>query len=104
MTPIEFVKTIYLGDRGCESVLVDALNNTVKLKIDCISRVRSPTGFWSYYNDEDCYLLIYDRIFYLFSIITKSKNQGVFTTFASFLFRGVIYLPSYSLFNWRHNF
>jgi hypothetical protein len=30
-----------------------------------------------------CYLLISDRIFYLFSIITKSKNKGVFTTFAS---------------------
>jgi hypothetical protein len=29
-----------------------------------------------------CYLLIYDRIFYLFNIMTKSKNQGVFSTFA----------------------
>jgi hypothetical protein len=30
-----------------------------------------------------CYLLISDRIFYLFSIIKKSKNKGGFTTFAS---------------------
>ena len=52
MTPIEFVKTIYLGDRGCESVLVDALNNIVKLKIDCISRERSPGG-WTHYTDEN---------------------------------------------------
>jgi hypothetical protein len=27
-----------------------------------------------------CCVLIYDRIFYLFTIITKSKNNGVFTT------------------------
>jgi hypothetical protein len=33
--------------------------------------------------DLECCVLIYDRIFYLFSIITKSKNQGVFATFAS---------------------
>jgi hypothetical protein len=31
----------------------------------------------------NCYLLIYDRIFYLFSIITKSKNQDVLSTFAN---------------------
>ena len=52
MTPIEFVKTIYLGDRSCESVLVDALNNIVKLKIDSISRERSPGG-WTHYTHEN---------------------------------------------------
>lgn len=52
MTPIEFTNTIYLGDRSCKAVIVDSWDDIVKLKIDCISRVRSPTG-WNFYNDEN---------------------------------------------------
>lgn len=52
MNPIDFVKTIYLGDRGCKAVIVDSWDDIVKLKIDCISRARSPAG-WNYYNDEN---------------------------------------------------
>ncbi len=53
MDPIDFVKTIYLGDRVCKSVLLDGWNSLVKLHIDNISRIRSLSGNWEFYTDED---------------------------------------------------
>lgn len=53
MTPDELIQTIYLGDRGCKGIDIDFWEHKIKLKIDCISRVRSPSGHWEYYNDEN---------------------------------------------------
>ena len=49
--PLRFLKTIYLGDRGVTGISMDSVRKTVKIHIDCISRVRGEN--WNYYTDED---------------------------------------------------
>lgn len=53
MNPREFIDTIYLGDRFCKTILLDGCNELVKLQINMISRIRSESGNWKYYNDEN---------------------------------------------------
>jgi len=51
MNPIEFCRTIYLGDRWCKQVIFDGVAREIKLQVDLISRVRG--NQWNYYADED---------------------------------------------------
>lgn len=51
--PEDFLRTIYLGDRGCKSLLIDGWGGRVVMQATVVSRVRSPTGHWDYYTDED---------------------------------------------------
>jgi hypothetical protein len=53
MTPTEFLKTIYLGDRSCKSILIDGWDARIMLQVDVISRIRNTSGNWDFYNTED---------------------------------------------------
>ena len=49
----KFIETIYLGDRAVKSIVIDGWQKVVKIQIDCISRIRSQSGDWEFYLDED---------------------------------------------------
>lgn len=53
MLATDFVKTIYLGDRACKSITIDGWNNRVRIEVDEISRIRSESGNWEFYNEEN---------------------------------------------------
>ena len=53
MDPNDFLKTIYLHDRGCTALFIDCVRKRVSLGIDAISRIRNPSGNWDFYRDED---------------------------------------------------
>lgn len=62
MTPDQFIKTIYLGDRLCLSINMDGTKKRVLLKVDCISRVRGDS--WNYYDAEDVHegFLVFENV------------------------------------------
>lgn len=51
MTPIDFLRTIYLGDRMCKAFHIDGHKGEVKIEVDLISRVRGQA--WDFYSEED---------------------------------------------------
>jgi len=53
MTPDQFLKTIYLGDRACKGYSLDAWQKCFALTVDQISRIRSPDGVWDGDTSED---------------------------------------------------
>jgi hypothetical protein len=53
MTSKELIQSIYLGDRGVIGYSVDTLQHRVIIKFDILSRIRSISGNWEHYNEED---------------------------------------------------
>jgi hypothetical protein len=53
MTPAEFLKTVYLGDRSCKGINIISCDKRIEIHVDCISRVRASSGLWDFYTDED---------------------------------------------------
>lgn len=53
MTPDEFIRSIYLGDRACKAVLVDTWRRRIAIQINVISRIRPGDEAWNFYTDED---------------------------------------------------
>jgi hypothetical protein len=64
MSPRDFIRTLYLGDRACKAILIDGWNGNVKVQVDRISRVRSASGTWDFYTDEDVIdgFLVFDGV------------------------------------------
>jgi hypothetical protein len=58
MKPEEFLRTIYLGDRGCKAVVLDGWKDEVKIQIHLICRKRTNTSnFYSAEDVEDGFLV-----------------------------------------------
>lgn len=53
MNTIDFLKTLYFGDRYCVDFNIDNKKKEVRIIVNCISRIRSESGEWDYYCDED---------------------------------------------------
>jgi hypothetical protein len=53
MKPKDFIKTIYLGDRGCKKIEIDGWNEKIRIQVTEISRVRDVSGQWNFYNEEN---------------------------------------------------
>lgn len=53
MHPKELLQTLYIGDRGCKSIVLDGWNKRVLVQVTVISRIRSTSGDWEFYTDED---------------------------------------------------
>ncbi|RSK26569.1 hypothetical protein EJF36_06680 [Bacillus sp. HMF5848] len=49
--PIEFLNTIYFGDRYCERINIEG--DVVELQINLVSRIRRNSGEWNFYSAED---------------------------------------------------
>src|SRR5579864_1807779 len=60
MLPDALLKTIYLGDRACKAIHIEGFAQRVSIQVDEISRIRSSSGLWEYYNEENivnCFLV-----------------------------------------------
>jgi len=65
MNPIDFIKTIYLGDRYCLGIVIDSIKNLLKIQINEISRIRDESGIWNFYNAENIlsgYIVFFDIV------------------------------------------
>ena len=51
--PAAFLRTVYLGDRACKGLTIDSWGKRFVLHVSCISRIRSQSGEWQFYTDED---------------------------------------------------
>jgi hypothetical protein len=53
MTPEQLLQTIYLGDRGCKSVLIDSWNQRVAIQVTVISRLKPGAKTWDFNTAAD---------------------------------------------------
>ncbi|KKQ49982.1 MAG: hypothetical protein US69_C0001G0010 [candidate division TM6 bacterium GW2011_GWF2_38_10] len=53
MNTIDFLKTLYLGDRYCTKMVINGIDNNFEIHINCISRIRDILGKWNFYTTED---------------------------------------------------
>jgi hypothetical protein len=70
-------QAVYLGDRACKKIEIDGWNEMIKIQVDEISRIRSSTGQWEFYNQENI-----------------QNGYIVFSDIKSFAFDPAGYLPN----------
>lgn len=58
----KLLNTIYLGDSFCEEIKIE--QKKISIQIDCISRLKSGTEKWDYYNEENIEhgCLVFDEV------------------------------------------
>jgi hypothetical protein len=73
MNAVDFVHSLYLGDRCCKTIAVDGRNATIRVTVDTISRIRHPSGSWDYYTAEDVVdgVIVFDDVTFF-----ELKNGG----------------------------
>ncbi|MDK9603956.1 DUF6258 family protein [Lelliottia wanjuensis] len=47
------IDRIYLGDRAIKGIDLNCWDKIIKIKIDCISRVKKGSDRWGFYEEED---------------------------------------------------
>lgn len=53
MNPEQFLKSIYLGDRACKTLLIESWKKQVAIQVDVISRLKPGSETWDFYTDAD---------------------------------------------------
>ncbi|AFS78650.1 hypothetical protein Curi_c16430 [Gottschalkia acidurici 9a] len=80
----EFLETIYVGDRFIKSIIIDSQQKEVKIQFNLISRIRSSSGAWDFYNNENI-----------------ENGLIVFTDIETFSFDPPEIIPNDELYDWR---
>jgi hypothetical protein len=64
MNSEEFLKTIYLGDRGCKSILINSWSQLVAVQVTAISRIRAGSTTWDYNQEGDIIdgLMVFSKV------------------------------------------
>lgn len=53
MNPKQLLESVYLGDRACKAVLIDAWRKRVAIQVDVISRLKPETQTWDFHTAAD---------------------------------------------------
>lgn len=77
MPPFDYLKTIYLGDRWLQKIIIDGENNTIIVQVNLISRIKEGTERWDFYSEEDI-----------------ENGQIIFSDVKKFTFDPIGYMPN----------
>jgi hypothetical protein len=53
MSPIEFLKSLYFGDRICNKIVINNVEGQLELHVNLISRIKNDSIQWNNYTEED---------------------------------------------------
>ncbi|QVK19275.1 hypothetical protein KHQ81_06145 [Mycoplasmatota bacterium] len=91
MNCVDFLTTIYLGDRIIKKIIIDSYNNKLEIHLNRISRIRSIDGNWHFYNKEDIengIIVINDIKNIVFDASGLFPNDEIYSIYATELDNG----------------